>query len=83
MVARSKAVWEEREVTRRIKDAERFNNLQREHGALLEAHRLLPLGLQREAFRRLHTLSQQMGARRGGGGGLLFAPLGPFAPQAP
>ena len=83
MVARYKAVWEEREVTRRLKAAEKFNNLQREHGALLEAHRRLPLGLQRDAFRRLHALSQQMGTLRGGGGGLVIAPLGPFTPQAP
>ena len=77
MVDRYKAVWQEREVTKRIKDAEKFNNLQREHGALLEAHRRLPMGLQRDSFQRLTTLSRQMGTMPRGGGGLLISQLFP------
>ena len=66
MTARYKAQFEENSAIRRIKAAEAINNAQREHGALLEAHRRLPMGLQREAFQQLRVLTTRLERAKAG-----------------
>ena len=59
-VARYRAQFEENSAIRRIKAAEAINNAQRQHGALLEAHRRLPAGLQRDAMQQLRVLTARL-----------------------
>ena len=59
-IIRYRAQFEENSAIKRIKAAETINNAQRQHGALLEAHRRLPAGLQREAFQQLRVLTARL-----------------------
>ena len=57
LVANYKAQRDESEALNAIRQTERVQNAQNEYGALLEAHRRLPQGLQRPAMERMRDLS--------------------------
>ena len=60
MVAHHRATMEEYRVRQSIQAAERIKNIQNEYGSLLEASMRLPIGLQREALRRMQNLGASL-----------------------
>ena len=59
LVARHKAISDEKALIKRMKLSQYAKNLDHEYAALLEAHRRLPLAFQRGAMERLRVIAEE------------------------